>query len=258
MQSFLVSFSFCRSKFIAVGQNISQPFITVTMNYRLGLLGFMASSDLAELAGIDPVTGLENQTSSNSNSNVRLNRGYLDVEEAIRWTSENIDSWGGDPNRSVFCVDVAVFFDPSLTFALTIVSHHSPFPPTLFRMTIYGQSAGANNIVAQILASTGSPPKQITSSTALRQRTLPKPLKPLFRSAILQSPPLVPMIPPDFKDFQFSRVLEATNCSASTTPAERVDCLRSLSWRQISQVSTTESVLSSPSNRTLTPLGELQ
>lgn len=138
--------------------------------------------------------------------------------------------------------------------SLIPVELSSSLPVT--RLTLYGQSAGANSIVAQIVASRGSPPKHITNSTSIRQRHLPRPLKPLFRSAILQSPPLVPMISPNFKDAQFSRVLQATNCSSQSTPEDRVDCLRSLSWEQISEVSVTESFLSSPSNRSLTPLGE--
>lgn len=175
---------------------------------------------MSELAGVDPTTGLMNP-SSNTTSNVRLNRGYLDIQEAIRFVSANIDSYGGDPNRIV----------------------------------LHGQSAGANGIVAQIASSDGSPPNRIDNGTASRQTNLSRPLKPLFRGAILQSPPFVPLSSSNIKDAQFTKVLRVSNCSSATTPSERVTCLRNLSWEQITTISVTESTLSSPSNQTIMSLG---
>ena len=50
----------------------------VTINYRLGPLGFLA------LEGLDDITG---------------NQGLKDQLMALRWIKKNIASFGGDPNR---------------------------------------------------------------------------------------------------------------------------------------------------------------
>lgn len=57
--------------------------ITVTINYRLGVLGFLSHPDLAEETGRD-ASG---------------NYGVLDQIAALEWVRDNIASFGGDPNR---------------------------------------------------------------------------------------------------------------------------------------------------------------
>lgn len=57
--------------------------ITVTMNYRLGVLGFLSHPDLADETGHD-ASG---------------NYGILDQIAAIDWLRDNIASFGGDPDR---------------------------------------------------------------------------------------------------------------------------------------------------------------
>ncbi len=61
--------------------------ILVTFNYRLGILGFFASSQL----------------SSESEQHVSGNYGYMDQMAALKWVKENIQGFGGDPdNITVF------------------------------------------------------------------------------------------------------------------------------------------------------------
>jgi carboxylesterase type B len=55
------------------------PFIAVSMNYRLGVWGFLNT----------PVVHAEGSS----------NAGLLDQRLALRWVRENINSFGGDPNR---------------------------------------------------------------------------------------------------------------------------------------------------------------
>ncbi|MEL6660136.1 MAG: carboxylesterase family protein, partial [Bacteroidota bacterium] len=57
--------------------------ILVSINYRLGKLGFLAHPDL----------------SAESTNNVSGNYGYLDQLEALKWVQENIASFGGDPDN---------------------------------------------------------------------------------------------------------------------------------------------------------------
>lgn len=57
--------------------------VVVTLNYRLGLLGFLAH----------PALGKESPQASSGNY------GLLDQIEALRWVRRNIPAFGGDPNR---------------------------------------------------------------------------------------------------------------------------------------------------------------
>ncbi|BGP15770.1 hypothetical protein JCM10213v2_003759 [Rhodosporidiobolus nylandii] len=60
-------------------QAIGKPTIVCTIDYRLGFLGFGASDALRE-AGL-------------------LNLGLHDQRQALRWVSENIQAFGGDPSK---------------------------------------------------------------------------------------------------------------------------------------------------------------
>lgn len=57
--------------------------ITVTVNYRLGVFGFLAHPDLAANAGDD----------------ASANFGILDQIAALEWVRDNIAAFGGDPER---------------------------------------------------------------------------------------------------------------------------------------------------------------
>ncbi len=57
--------------------------IVVTLNYRLGALGFLTHPKLAE----------------ESPNNTSGNYGLLDQQAALRWVRDNIEAFGGDPAR---------------------------------------------------------------------------------------------------------------------------------------------------------------
>jgi carboxylesterase 2 len=57
--------------------------IVITVNYRLGALGFLAHPEL----------------SNNSVSGTSGNYGLVDQQAALHWTNENIGAFGGDPSR---------------------------------------------------------------------------------------------------------------------------------------------------------------
>ncbi|MCD8097634.1 MAG: carboxylesterase family protein [Lachnospiraceae bacterium] len=61
----------------------SRGCVYVSINYRVGLMGFMAHLDLA----IEDEHGVSG------------NYGFLDQVAALRWVQENIDAFGGDPDN---------------------------------------------------------------------------------------------------------------------------------------------------------------
>jgi carboxylesterase type B len=71
---------------ISLGESHDQPVVVVRINYRLGLLGFLAGSEL--------------QTARDADSNnVGLNRGFQDMKMAIEWVQSHIAVFGGDPSK---------------------------------------------------------------------------------------------------------------------------------------------------------------
>ncbi|KAF5707176.1 para-nitrobenzyl esterase [Fusarium mundagurra] len=65
---------------VAYSQSIGKPIIGVSINYRLGVAGFLDSTEL-RAAGIPP------------------NRGILDQKTAFQWARRNIGGFSGDPTR---------------------------------------------------------------------------------------------------------------------------------------------------------------
>lgn len=66
---------------VKVSQDMGQPVIAVSMNYRLGMWGFLQTP------------GVVAEGSSNA--------GLLDQRLALQWVQENIAAFGGDPDRVV-------------------------------------------------------------------------------------------------------------------------------------------------------------
>jgi carboxylesterase type B len=66
---------------VEVSQSIGQPVIAVSMNYRLGMWGFLQTAQILA------------EGSSNA--------GLLDQRLALHWVQENIAAFGGDPDRVV-------------------------------------------------------------------------------------------------------------------------------------------------------------
>ena len=66
---------------LAKGGPDGTPSVVVTINHRLGLLGFLSQSDL------------------NAEGHPFGNYGILDIQAALRWVQDNIAAFGGDPTR---------------------------------------------------------------------------------------------------------------------------------------------------------------
>ena len=92
--------------------------VLVTINYRLGVLGFLATADLAKEA-----------------NGVAGNYGLLDMVAALQWVKENIKRFGGDPDN------VTIFGESAGSFAVSTLMA-SPMAQGLFHKAI-GESGGA-------------------------------------------------------------------------------------------------------------------
>lgn len=98
--------------------------ILVTLNYRLGVLGFLAHPALTRESAL----------------HVSGNYGLLDQIAALRWVHRNIAAFGGDPGR------VTVFGQSSGSISLSVLTT-SPLARGLFQRAI-GESGGLFEPVA--------------------------------------------------------------------------------------------------------------
>ncbi len=95
--------------------------VVVTINYRLGMLGFL---HLAELGGADYVSS--------------GNCGMLDQVAALEWVRDNIAAFGGDPNRITIFGESAGAMSVGVLLAM-------PTAKGLFQQAIL-QSGAAHNV----------------------------------------------------------------------------------------------------------------
>ena len=92
--------------------------VLVTINYRLGVFGFLATSELAKEG--DGAAG---------------NYGLLDMVAALRWVNSNIKNFGGNPDN------VTIFGESAGSFAVSTLMA-SPMAQGLFQKAI-GESGAA-------------------------------------------------------------------------------------------------------------------
>src|SRR5215469_3546031 len=78
---------------------VSKGVVLVTINYRLGLFGFLASEDLAK-----------------ENGGHAGNYGLMDMVAALRWVKANIGEFGGDANN------VTIFGESAGSFAVNALT----------------------------------------------------------------------------------------------------------------------------------------
>ncbi|MFZ1085159.1 MAG: carboxylesterase family protein [Terracidiphilus sp.] len=92
--------------------------VLVTINYRLGVFGFLATADLAK-----------------EGNGAAGNYGLLDQVAALQWVKENIKNFGGDPGN------VTIFGESAGSFAVSTLMA-SPMARGLFQKAI-GESGSA-------------------------------------------------------------------------------------------------------------------
>ncbi|HWG19375.1 MAG TPA: carboxylesterase family protein [Terracidiphilus sp.] len=92
--------------------------VLVTINYRLGVFGFLATADLAKEA-----------------NGAAGNYGFMDMVAALQWVEGNIEKFGGDP------ANVTIFGESAGSMAVSTLMA-SPMAQGLFHKAI-GESGGA-------------------------------------------------------------------------------------------------------------------
>ncbi|CAF1529938.1 unnamed protein product [Adineta ricciae] len=102
------------------------PIVVVSINYRLGLLGFLADQAL-----YDEKSGISNRSTTG-------NYGILDQMMALDWINKNIDGFGGNPNEitiggeSAGGISVSILLTsplvPDGTFQRTIIESGGLWP----------------------------------------------------------------------------------------------------------------------------------
>jgi para-nitrobenzyl esterase len=107
----------------------AQGVVVVSLNYRLGRLGFFAHPALATEAPDD----------------LRGNYGYMDQREALAWVQRNIAAFGGDP-------DNVTIFGESAGGGSVLVHLTSPLSQGLFQRAIL-QSPGTPGARADVIPS---------------------------------------------------------------------------------------------------------
>jgi para-nitrobenzyl esterase len=97
--------------------------VLVTINYRLGVFGFLATADLAREA--DGTAG---------------NYGLLDMVAALQWVKANIQKFGGDPGN------VTIFGESAGSFAVSTLMAAAP-AQGLFEKAIGESGAAFSNVL---------------------------------------------------------------------------------------------------------------
>ncbi|MFD1170198.1 carboxylesterase/lipase family protein [Oceanobacillus caeni] len=146
--------------------------VVVTINYRLGILGFLHLGELA---------GEEYATSGNC--------GILDQVAALRWVQDNIENFGGDPNRVTIFGESAGAMSVGVLLAM-------PSAKGLFHQAIL-QSGAASNVIRSSQATKVA--ERILTSLGIVHDELPKlrdiPVEKLIEvSSTLPMMKLVPVV----------------------------------------------------------------
>ena len=169
------------------GTLVQHGVILVTVNYRLGIFGFLAHPELTR----------------ESSHHASGNYGLMDQIAALRWVSDNIAKFGGDPtNITIFgqsagAQDTSLLMTSALSkdlFQRAIAQSGSSFNPPLPRLPAAEQSGG--KLAATLKAPTGD-----GAIKYLRQLST----QDLLRSVAEQDPMQPPLVGPDIDGWVIRR-----------------------------------------------------
>ncbi len=172
---------------LATGGPKGTPTVVVTLNYRLGLFGFLAH----------PALDAENH--------LHDNYGILDQQAVLRWVQRNIAAFGGDPSRVTLGGQSAGAED-------TAVNQISPLAAGLFNRAIYesvpigemsllsdGLASGeafakAAGCGADVSAATAACLRKLTAAQILQFEGTPNTFSPFFVGPVVDGT-IMPITP---------------------------------------------------------------
>ena len=151
------------------GENMAKKGVVfVTINYRLGIFGFLAHPDLTK------------ESSTHSSGNY----AFLDQAEALRWVKKNIAAFGGDPNRVTIAGQSAGSFSVNALAA-------SPVTKGLFQRVI-AESGGMFNMDGRSLTLTAAQRNGITIMETVKANSIEelrnKPADELLKAGGMMGP----------------------------------------------------------------------
>ncbi|KAF8320867.1 alpha/beta-hydrolase [Clavulina sp. PMI_390] len=221
------SVSFNTTQFVLNSVKKGKPVIVVSFNYRLGSLGFLASSDMEELAH----AGDSNDPHATVTT---VNAGLYDMRAALEWVQRNIEAFGGDKNK------VTVFGQSAGAISIGSIL-----------LADGGKAVKNLNLFRAAIMQSGAPMvdgNRFPNSTDAVYASL-------LRTLNCPTPPSTPYVPPsDVFAFWHPKLDKPSKFSPkptslavddeASTPSERIECLRRASSEQF--VKATMEVLSHP------------
>jgi para-nitrobenzyl esterase len=116
---------------LATGGPLGQDTVVVSMNYRIGILGFFSNPAI------------------NSEGHLAVNYGILDQQAVLKWVQRNIASFGGDPNNVTLGGQSAGSYDTQANLI-------SPYAKGLFHRAILQSYPGTTWLTAATTLTRGT------------------------------------------------------------------------------------------------------
>jgi para-nitrobenzyl esterase len=169
---------------LATGGPLGTPIVVVTINYRLGLFGFLSQSAL------------------NSEGHPWGNYGILDQQAALRWVRANIANFGGDPSnvtlggQSAGAIDTtANLISPAAAGLFQrAITESAPIPNFFIQPAAAALSQG-NQFAAAANCSTAACLRGLSTARVLQLQGTPNASAPYANGLPSVDPTIIPIEP---------------------------------------------------------------
>ncbi|XP_044714474.1 carboxylesterase family domain-containing protein [Hirsutella rhossiliensis] len=159
------------TKYPATAVKIGRPIIGISLNYRLSAFGFLSGREAME-SGV-------------------TNIGFKDQRLALQWVHENIEAFGGSPDK----------------------------------VTIFGESAGAESVSAQVLAYNGRDDKLFRGAVGQSG----------FGAVIKRRPYNGGLNDTELQQATYDQLVRNTSCASHVGTPESLDCLRKAPFEEVNR-----------------------